>query len=867
MTEHHTRRTPQPPVDVPNLLQPTPSVVVEGPRTDPALTRPAPATRARTAPAPADAAPKAPAPEDRAPAADRTPRPADTTPVHVRRVQAGPSAPVHVRPVTPAGGPSAPTAPEPPVAAPPRTDTPREAPAPAPTGPATPMDALSAPTAPPMPAADAPTAPPMPAGDGPTGDAPLPDRGPGHSRPTATPAPADPVRDEPPSAEPVRDDAPAPVREDAPHPVRDDAPGPAPEPPAADRTLCAEALSAEALRLGEPGPSAAEGAPVSESSGGPAPDAARPGAVEAPEEQPRATGRHRAPEPGRDAEPSLLPDPADQKPEARSAEAPDAGAPEAEVPDVEAPEAEVQAAVQAETHAPDTPQSAAPSSVGPQPGGPAAPMSQAPMAPVPGTAPAAVVPTSTEQPASAYAPRADGPAVVPVSAPEETASLRAVVPQAVAAPAPDAIGVPAPTAVPGAVPSLVEAPGSEPYGAAPASGQEPHDPAPEGGPEPYNPSRPGGVAALRSAGVAGHRKQPRTGDAPAPQPRSGRARPQGRTDARAGSAPDASAAGTRAKGGRRGRHAGARRGTVPDAAPVEREGVALPGWVGLAAGAVALAACGFAAWWAGALPEGLGRVLGLPFRPYRGLPVGTSALLTCGLLLAMFAFGGLVRGRVGYASVLTLFGDYRGTVRRTGLLWVSPLLLRRRLDVRLRHWRSEPLPAVDANGTALRVVVLVVWRVRDTVRAALAVADHERYLREQVEAALARVLSRLPADVFHGGEPTLRDADAVGEAMTRMVAAECAPVGIEVFSAQPTRIEYAPEIAAAMRRRRIAAIDAQHRDAVLGSVVDAVDDMMRRLTERGLVELDDYERKDLVRDLTVAFYTGHALPAAAERGA
>ncbi|MEV5443598.1 SPFH domain-containing protein, partial [Streptomyces sp. NPDC052644] len=300
---------------------------------------------------------------------------------------------------------------------------------------------------------------------------------------------------------------------------------------------------------------------------------------------------------------------------------------------------------------------------------------------------------------------------------------------------------------------------------------------------------------------------------------------------------------------------------------VEREGVALPGWVGLAAGAVALAACGFAAWWAGALPEGLGRVLGLPFRPYRGLPVGTSALLTCGLLLAMFAFGGLVRGRVGYASVLTLFGDYRGTVRRTGLLWVSPLLLRRRLDVRLRHWRSEPLPAVDANGTALRVVVLVVWRVRDTVRAALAVADHERYLREQVEAALARVLSRLPADVFHGGEPTLRDADAVGEAMTRMVAAECAPVGIEVFSAQPTRIEYAPEIAAAMRRRRIAAIDAQHRDAVLGSVVDAVDDMMRRLTERGLVELDDYERKDLVRDLTVAFYTGHALPAAAERGA
>ncbi|WMX48980.1 SPFH domain-containing protein [Streptomyces roseicoloratus] len=210
--------------------------------------------------------------------------------------------------------------------------------------------------------------------------------------------------------------------------------------------------------------------------------------------------------------------------------------------------------------------------------------------------------------------------------------------------------------------------------------------------------------------------------------------------------------------------------------------------------------------------------------------------------------------------VLTLFGDYRGTVRRTGLLWVSPLLLRRRVDVRLRHWRSEPLSAVDAKGTALNVVVLVVWRVRDTVRAALGVDRHEEYLREQVEAAMARVLSQLPADAFHEDAPTLRDAEAVGEALTRMLSAECAPVGIDVFSAQPTRIEYAPEVAAAMQRRRIAAIDAKHRDSVLTSVVDAVDDVVHRLTSRGLVELDDYERKALVKDLTVAFYTGRTAP-------
>ncbi|NED83017.1 membrane protease subunit, partial [Streptomyces sp. SID11233] len=288
----------------------------------------------------------------------------------------------------------------------------------------------------------------------------------------------------------------------------------------------------------------------------------------------------------------------------------------------------------------------------------------------------------------------------------------------------------------------------------------------------------------------------------------------------------------------------------------ERPGPALPGWAALLAALGSLAAAGGVLWWTGALPDGALSRFGLGPRPYNGIGLSAWAALALLLTGVLFALGGLTRGRVGYAWVLTLFGQYRGSVRRTGLMWVSPLLLRRRVDVRLRHWRSEPLPAVDANGTALRVVVLVVWRVEDTVRATLGIADHEEYLREQVEAAMARVLSQLPADAFHEDAHTLRNAEAVGDALTRMLKADCEPVGVEVYSAQPTGIEYAPEVAAAMQRRRIAAIDAKHRDSVLTSVVDAVDDTVSRLTARGLVELDDYERKSLVKDLTVAFYTG-----------
>lgn len=297
---------------------------------------------------------------------------------------------------------------------------------------------------------------------------------------------------------------------------------------------------------------------------------------------------------------------------------------------------------------------------------------------------------------------------------------------------------------------------------------------------------------------------------------------------------------------------------VADPRLAERPGPVLPGWLALLAGLAGVAAGGAVLWWIGALPATALARFGIGSRPYDGIGIGAWAALVALVSVALFALGGLSRGRVGYAWVLTLFGEYRGSVRRTGLMWISPLLLRRRVDVRLRHWRSEPLPAVDANGTALRVVVLVVWRIKDTVRAALGVADHEAYLREQVEAAMARVLSQLPADAFHEDAHTLRNAEAVGDALTRMLKADCEPVGIEVYSAQPTGIEYAPEVAAAMQRRRIAALDAKHRDSVLTSVVDAVDDTVNRLTARGIVELDDYERKSLVKDLTVAFYTGRS---------
>ncbi|MFF6999329.1 SPFH domain-containing protein [Streptomyces sp. NPDC008313] len=336
-----------------------------------------------------------------------------------------------------------------------------------------------------------------------------------------------------------------------------------------------------------------------------------------------------------------------------------------------------------------------------------------------------------------------------------------------------------------------------------------------------------------------------------------------------------------------------RQGTAagPGVELVERPARVLPGAAGVAAGACGVAGCALASWWAGVLPAALTQALALP-GPAVGAALGPAqwAAYAGAAVLGLAGFGGLARGRTGRAWVLDLFGRYRGTVRRTGLMWVNPLLLRRRVDVRPRHWRSEPLAVCDANGIALRVVVLVAWRVKDTARAVLGVEDHEGYLRACVEAALSRVFSRLPADVPQGvdgraraGRPgfaartglgsaaggraaSLRDAEAVGDALTRQVAADAATAGLEVLSAQPISLDYAPEVATVMRRRRAAALDAQHRDTVLASVVDSVEDTVTRLTTRGLVALDDSERRALVRDLTVAFYAGRGGEAVRDEG-
>jgi len=301
----------------------------------------------------------------------------------------------------------------------------------------------------------------------------------------------------------------------------------------------------------------------------------------------------------------------------------------------------------------------------------------------------------------------------------------------------------------------------------------------------------------------------------------------------------------------------ARRPPRTDPGLREHRARSIPGWVALLALLTAVAALVLVLVRTGVIP----RLAALPdirtgAARTRGEPDVTAeaiAIACAAGLLAVVTMAGLLVNAGGETRVLSRWGRYRGTVRRNGLAWVNPLLRRRRVDVRLRHWRSDPVHVTDRTGTPIVVRLLIVWRVKDTARALLSVADHETYLREQIHAVLTRTAGALPCDSSAAPGPTLRDGQWFADELTRALAAEVAPAGLEVYSAQPLAVDYAPEVADSMRRRRVADLDASLRTILVDDAVEAAALAVRRLERVTAHELDEAARRSLMEQLLIAF--------------
>ncbi len=242
-------------------------------------------------------------------------------------------------------------------------------------------------------------------------------------------------------------------------------------------------------------------------------------------------------------------------------------------------------------------------------------------------------------------------------------------------------------------------------------------------------------------------------------------------------------------------------------------------------------------------PQGAARVVKLAF-------VGT---LVTGALVVFFGALGFFMIQPNQAAVITLFGEYRGTVRKEGLQWVWPWMIKQKLSVRAHNIHSDVVKINDLRGNPIEVACNVVWRVSDTAQAVFDVDEYKEFVNIQIEAGLRTVGARHPYDdMSDEDETTLRgSADVIASELCEELNERLKVAGIVVDEAGLTHLAYAPEIAGAMLRRQQAdAVIAARKKVVIGAV-SMVEDALGKLSADGIIELDDERKAAMVSNLMV----------------
>ena len=222
------------------------------------------------------------------------------------------------------------------------------------------------------------------------------------------------------------------------------------------------------------------------------------------------------------------------------------------------------------------------------------------------------------------------------------------------------------------------------------------------------------------------------------------------------------------------------------------------------------------------------------------------------LLALLFVASGFFMIQPNQAAVITLFGEYRGTERIEGLRWVWPWMMRKKISARARNVHSDKVKINDLKGNPIEIACNVVWRVADTAQASFDVDDFQQFANIQIEAGLRTVGSRHPYDDLEGEEVTLRgSAEVVNRELLEELNDRLKVAGIVVDEAGLTHLAYAAEIAGAMLRRQQAEAVIAARSKLVMGAVGMVEDALTKLSQDGIVELDDERRATMVSNLMV----------------
>ena len=267
-----------------------------------------------------------------------------------------------------------------------------------------------------------------------------------------------------------------------------------------------------------------------------------------------------------------------------------------------------------------------------------------------------------------------------------------------------------------------------------------------------------------------------------------------------------------------------------------------------------------------------------------------------GLLLGWIPLCGLKVLKPQEALVLTLFGDYVGTLKGEGFYWVNPFCTavnpaadtklnqsgdvktkstrintdgveidlnptNKRMSLKIMTLNNNRQKINDCLGNPVEIGIAVTWRVVDTAKAAFNVDNYKEFLSLQCDSALRNIVRIYPYDTAPNVDTTgdgiadegsLRgSSEVVAQRIKDEIQERVTEAGLEILEARITYLAYAPEIAAAMLQRQQASAIVDARKLIVDGAVGMVEMALDRLAERGTVELDEERKAAMVSNLLV----------------
>nr|WKN40274.1 SPFH domain-containing protein [Tunicatimonas sp. TK19036] len=236
-----------------------------------------------------------------------------------------------------------------------------------------------------------------------------------------------------------------------------------------------------------------------------------------------------------------------------------------------------------------------------------------------------------------------------------------------------------------------------------------------------------------------------------------------------------------------------------------------------------------------------------------GLTTDSPVLLIIAIPLFMFLLRGFFLINPNGSCVMTLFGDYQGTVKRNGFFWTNPFYTRQKISLRARNFDSERVKVNDKLGNPVMISVILVWKVENTYKAAFDVDNFENFVRVQSDAAVRKLANSYPYDNFDDThEITLvSGVDEVNDALESRLSDRLLIAGIKVIEARIGYLAYSSEIASAMLRRQQASAIVAAREKIVEGAVSMVEMALAELSKKQIIEMDEEKKATMVSNLMV----------------